>query len=125
MDKIIFPEQKEYLSLLRIGSSPVLQEMEKFAQENKIPILDKNSAELLEILIKIKQPQRVLEIGTAIGYSAIRIAQNLSEGGIVYTIEKSKDNIGKAFDYINRAELDNKIKILEGDAFEIIPKLFF
>ena len=68
-------------------------------------------------------PKRVLEIGTAIAYSSIRIARNLKKKGIVHTIEKSKDNIVLAKGYIKKSGVEEKIKILEGNALEIIPDL--
>lgn len=123
MPKILHKAQQDYLNSLRKDVDPLLQEMENFASQNKIPILDKNSAQFLEQMISLQQPKKVLEIGMAIGYSTIRIAKNLKGKGIVDTIEISKDNIKLAKDYINQSEVSPKINIVEGDALKIMPEL--
>jgi len=123
MDKILYPSQHKYLSRFKDQNDPLILEMEKYANEHNIPILDWQSAAFMEILIRIINPKRVLEIGTAIAYSSIRIAGNLKKKGIVHTIEKSKDNIGLAKGYIKKSGFEKKIKILEGNAFEIMPEL--
>ncbi len=123
MSKILYERQQAYLSSLRNPPDALLKEMEEFALEKKIPILDWNSAEFLEELILIHRPKRVLEIGTAIAYSSIRIARQLRKKAVLDTIEKSKNNITLATEYIKRAKLSSSIKILEGDALEIMPVL--
>jgi len=122
MDKIIFPNQLDYLSSLRGEVDPLLKEMEEFAEAKKIPILNWNSAELLESMIFSKKPKRVLEIGTAIAYSSIRIARILEENCILDTIEKSLDNIKLATDFIKRSGQKSKINLIEGNAILLIPQ---
>lgn len=121
MPKIVYERQLSYLSSLRNSPDTLLKEMEEFAAEKKIPILDWKAAELLEQLILIHRPKRVLEIGTAIAYSSIRIARHLRKKGILDTIEMSKDNIVLATEYIKRAKLNSVINILEGDALKLMP----
>jgi predicted O-methyltransferase YrrM len=121
MDKILYPAQLAYLAQFKDTKDPLIIEMEKYAVEHNIPILDWQSAALLEILIKNANPRRVLEIGTAIAYSSIRIARNLKKKGIVHTIEKSTDNISLAKEFVKRSGFDDKIKILAGDAFDLMP----
>ncbi len=123
MDQILYPSQIKYLEKLRKEPSEVIKEMEEFASKNKVPILDWNAAELLEQLILLKQPKSVLEIGTAIAYSSIRIASKLSKKSSVDTIEISKDNVEIAERFIDKAGLDEKINIIFGDALEVLPKL--
>lgn len=123
LDKILFPAQVEYLSHFANHKDPLIIEMEKYAHENNVPILDQNSAAFMEVLIKMLKPKRVLEIGTAIAYSSIRIARNLKKKGVVHTIEKSDDNIALAKDYIKRSGVGDKIKILAGNAMDIMPDL--
>ncbi len=77
MNEILLPSQEQYLLKLRKESEPLVLEMEEYAKEHKIPILSWQSVEFLEQLIRISKPKRVLEIGTAIAYSTIRIAKNL------------------------------------------------
>jgi len=123
MPKILYDRQLKYLSSLRIAPDDLLIEMEKFAGEKRIPILDWKAAELLEQLILLKKPLKVLEIGTAIGYSSIRIARKLKKNSSLDTIEKSKNNITLAEKFIGRAGLSSKINILKGEAFVIMPLL--
>jgi len=122
MDKIIYHNQIDYLFSLRGEFDPLLKEMEEFAEEKKIPILSWNSAELLEAFILSKKPKRVLEIGTAIAYSSIRIARVLEEDGILDTIEKSTDNLKLAMDYIKRSGQKSKINLIEGNAILLMPQ---
>lgn len=123
MDKIIYAAQLQYLSQFKNQNDKLITEMEKFAKEHNVPILSWQAAAFLEVLIKIANPKRVLEIGTAIAYSSIRIARNLKKKGVVHTIEKSKDNIVLAKGYIKKSGVEEKIKIMEGNAFEIMPEL--
>lgn len=123
MDKILFPSQLQYLTQFKDQNDQLIIEMEKYAIGHNIPILNWQSASFLEILIKLVNPKRVLEIGTAIAYSSIRIARNLKKKGIVHTIEKSKDNIKLANGYIKKSGFEDKIKILEGNALDIMPGL--
>ena len=123
MKKIIYPLQLKYISSFEKQDYALIKKMEKYARENKIPILSKDSSKFLEQLIIINRPKKVLEIGTAIAYSAIKISRNLSSLGKLYTIEKSEDNIKLANKFIKQAKLNNKINLLEGDAQEIMPKL--
>lgn len=123
MSDILYDDQVEYLISLRNQPEPLLKEMEVYAAEKKIPILDWMSAEFLEQLVLVSKPKSVLEIGTAIGYSSIRIAMKLHKKTSLDTIEKSKNNIKLAKDYIKRAKLTSSINIWEGDALEIMPGL--
>ena len=123
MPEIINQTQLKYLTSLRTPPDDLLREMEEFAEAKKIPILDWKSAELLEQLILIYRPKRVLEIGTAIAYSSIRIARQLRKKASLDTLEKSKDNIKLASEFVTKAGLESLINIVEGDALEIMPKL--
>lgn len=122
MPDIIYKNQLDYLSSLRTEPDELIYRMEKYAEEKKIPILDWKSAELLEQMILIKKPKRVLEIGTAIAYSSIRIARKLKKKAHIDTIEKSKNNIKLAAGFIKEAKLNN-INIIEGDALTVMPAL--
>lgn len=123
MKKIIYAEQLEYISSFIKQDNVLIKKIEKYAREHKVPILSKASSKFLEQLIIITQPKKVLEIGTAIAYSSIKIGRNLSSEGKLYTIEKSRDIIKIAKNFINKAKLEDKINLLNGDAREIMPKL--
>ena len=123
MNKIIDPTQSAYISSFRKKTDELIGEMEKYALDNNVPILAWQSADFLEQLVLIKNPRRVLEIGTAIGYSTIRIARNMRGKSAVHSIEKSADTIIIAKEFIERSGFGNKIKLLEGDALNVIPQL--
>lgn len=123
MNKILLSNQLEYISSFRKKTDSLIEEMEIYAREHNVPILSWQSAEFLEQLILIKNPRRVLELGTAIAYSSIRIARNLKDKSVIHTIEKSTDIISVAKDFIVKSGLGAKIKILEGDAVNVMPQL--
>ena len=123
MDKIILSNQLEYLALFRKPPDTLIEEMEAYAKEHNVPILSWQSAEFLEQLVILKNPRRVLELGTAIAYSTIRIARQLKGKSVIHSIEKSSDNISTAKDFIAKSGLAAKIKLLEGDAVNVMPQL--
>lgn len=123
MARIINNSQEKYLNSFITTKDSLLKSIEDYAEKNKVPILDRQSINLLEQIILMIKPQRVLEIGTAIGYSSIRIARLLSKNSTFHTIEKSTDNIKLASENIKKASLQNKIKIIEGDALRILPQM--
>lgn len=123
MARIILSSQEKYLNSFDKKKDSLLKSMEDFAEENNIPILSNQSANLLEQLIVMNKPQRVLEIGTAIGYSTIRIARKLGRKATIHTIEKSTNNIAIAKENFKKSGLENRIKLIEGDALRILPQI--
>lgn len=121
MDKILFPFQLEYLSQFRKQKNVLLAEMEKYAKEKSIPILDWKAADFLDQIIIIKKPKNVLEIGMAIAYSTIRMALHNSVKKVI-TLEVSKGNIKLAEEFINKSKVKNKIEIRYGNALELLNK---
>ena len=123
MSSILKPEQEKYLAKFITEKDPLIIEMEAYAMQNHVPILSKDSAAFLEQQIRITNPKRVLELGTAIAYSSIRIARNLKKKSVVYTIEKSKDNLKVAKKNIDKSGLGDKIHLIFGNALEEMPKI--
>jgi len=123
MAGILKTPQEKYLYSFIATKDSLLKEIEEYADENRVPILNQYSANLLEQIILMLRPKRVLEIGTAVGYSSIRIARLLGRQTTFHTIEKSQDNILLAKENIAKASLQNKIKIIEGDALRILPQM--
>ncbi len=123
MAGILKTPQEKYLYSFITTKDSLLREIEEYAKENRVPILNQYSANLLEQTILMLRPKRVLEIGTAVGYSSIRIARLLGRQTTFHTIEKSQDNILLAKENIAKASLQNKIKIIEGDALRILPQM--
>ena len=100
-----------------------LEKIKQRALENNIPIIMDDTLEVMEkYLIEIK-PERILEIGTAVGYSAICFTKFLTENGVIDTIERDVERVHEAIQNIKKAEVQDKINIYEGDAVEILPTL--
>ncbi len=123
MSKILLSNQHDYISSFRKQPDELIVEMESYAKEHNVPILSWQSVEFLEQLVLLKSPKRVLELGTAIAYSTIRVARQLEGKSVIHTIEKSQDNISVAKEFIAKSGLGARIKLLEGDAVNVMPQL--
>lgn len=102
------------------------QELLKIKQEalkEHIPIIMDDTLNVIEKTLKDKKVNNLLEIGTAVGYSAICFSEFLSENGKIDTIERDTERVNEAKINIKRAEVEGKINILEGDAVDILPTL--
>ena len=100
-----------------------LNKIKEKALEDHIPIIMDDTLEVIEDYLKEKNVKRILEIGTAVGYSAICFTKVLSEEGIIDTIERDEERVKQAKINIEKAEVEDKINIYEGDAVEILPTL--
>ena len=109
---------EDYLKGFTKMKDPFIVHMENYAEENRVPIMDSNAVEALIGLLRIHKPARILEIGSAIGYSAIRIALALPLSSVL-TIERDAVRYAKAIEFINRIELTDRIQIIEADALEL------
>ena len=101
----------------------VFNEIKKKALEDHIPIIMDDTLEIVANILKEIKPTKILEIGTAVGYSAICFSNYLEKNGIIDTIERDEERVKEAKENIKRLELDDKIKIYSGDAVEILPTL--
>ena len=100
-----------------------LEKIKQKALKEHIPIIMDDTLEVVDKILKELKPNRILEIGTAVGYSAICFSEYLQEGGVIDTIEREHDRVEEAKENIIKAEVEEKINILEGDAVEILPTL--
>lgn len=100
-----------------------LTEVRKFGRDNKIPILLDDTLEYISNILNDVKPFRVLEVGTAIGYSALCFSKYLSDGGRIDTIEIESLRVEQALENIEKVGAMDKIRVLEGDALEILPYL--
>ncbi|HEX2232693.1 MAG TPA: O-methyltransferase [Thermoleophilaceae bacterium] len=112
---------QEYLHGLRPERSEVMAEMEAVAERDGVPIVAWETGRLLASLCRALDP-RVLEVGTAIGYSTLHMAEQLEKGRIV-TLEYDPERAAQARSYFERAGLAERIELVEGDANETIPGL--
>ena len=89
-------------------------ELKTYAKEHKVPIILDSGLAFLEKIIKDNNPKKILEIGTAIGYSSIRMAK--ASDAIIYTIERNEEMYNLAINNIKRANLENRINVIYKDA---------
>lgn len=100
-----------------------LNKIKEKALENHIPIIMDDTLEVIAKVLTEKKPKRILEIGTAVGYSAMCFSKYLAEDGLIDTIERDEERIEEAKQNFKKVEVENKINLYEGDAVEILPTL--
>lgn len=111
-----------YLNNLTPPRNELISKMENLAQKENVPIMDLVGMETLLQLLRLSMPKRILEIGAAIGYSAIRMAQALPEVTIV-TIERDEHRYLQAKEHIEQAGLQDRIQLIFGDALEVFDQV--
>jgi len=104
-------------------NDPLLTEMKEYAESRHIPIVVPETARFIEMICAIAKPRRVLEIGTAIGFSSIIIAKALDSECIIDTVEVDADMASTATFYIRKAGLDKVIRIINGEALDVLQCL--
>ena len=112
-----------YIHSLETSNSEILEKIEKSAIADNVPIIRKEMESFLRVMLTVKQPLNVLELGCAVGYSAILMSEYLPEGGHITTIENYEKRIQQAKINISEAGADGKITLLEGDAMEVMADL--
>lgn len=112
-----------YINSLESGDSDFILELAKEAESTFVPVIRKETASLLKTLIRIKKPKKILEVGTAIGYSAIIMSEYMPADCTITTIEKYKKRIPIARENFKKAGREDVILLIEGDAGEILKEL--
>ncbi|KAA6448798.1 O-methyltransferase [Bacillus swezeyi] len=113
--KIGHQELTGYLEQLIKPRPPEIMKLEAYAEEHGVPIMEPTGIEALLQLLSLKNPKKILEIGTAIGYSSIRMALALPEAEI-FTIERDERRYQEAIQNIQSFQLENRIRVFFGDA---------
>jgi caffeoyl-CoA O-methyltransferase len=113
----------DYLDSLRRPADPLLVEMESYAADNDVPIAPRETARLLGMLARAGGARLVLEVGLAIGYSALHIARALPEYGKVVSLERDMQMAAVAQTYLARDPAGAKVEVLLGDAHDTLPGL--
>ena len=112
-----------YLRSLESPENPLLEEIEQEALASYVPIIRKETQSLLKTLLTMLRPARVLEVGTAVGFSALLMSEYLPEGAHITTIEKYEKRIPIARQNFRRAGKEEQITLIEGDAMEVLKSL--
>ena len=112
-----------YINSLDCGNSDICNTIEKEAIADEVPIIRKEMGDLLKVLLQLVQPERILEVGTAVGYSSILMSENMPQNCRITTIENYEKRIPIAKQNFVRAGKEKQITLLEGDAADILKEL--
>ena len=123
MSGITYDYMEEYIRGLIPEREGTLKEIEEFARDNGVPIVQKEAGKFLEFMVSMKKPLRILELGTAIGYSSILMYEAAGTSPDIVTIERDSKMIELARLNLDKFNLADKIIIEEGDCLEILEKL--
>lgn len=119
-DAIVPPYITEYLRAKTTHEDEFLHELEAYAEKESVPIVEPETARFLSVMTEIKKPARVLEVGTAIGYSSILIARQMADSGKITTIEYNGDMVKIARENIEKAGFLDAVTVVEADAKEYL-----
>lgn len=121
-DGLVFAHITAYMRAVRRERDGELGRLEQWARQQKYPIAEPETADLLQILCRIRNPRRIIEIGTCIGFSALLMHQTCPQTEII-TIERNPVMLAPAKENIMRFDAQQAITLLEGDAGEILPTI--
>lgn len=112
-----------FMDSMDTPNSDFLNRLEKYSKETEVPIIRPSMQSFLKLLLAIKQPKRILEVGCAIGFSALLMSEYAPKDCHITTIEKYEKRIPLARENFAKAGKEDKITLLEGDALEILGTL--
>ena len=120
---IVQERMAAYIHSLDSGNGEFLDALERKALSDEVPIIRPDMQSFLKVLLSVHRPERILEVGTAVGFSAILMAQNTDDTCQITTIEKYEKRIPEARENFRLAGVGNRITLLEGDALEVMGRL--
>lgn len=120
---IVDERMVSFINSLDPGNPSYLNELEEYARATDVPIVRTEMQSFLRFLMKMKRPMHILEVGTAIGFSALLMSEYAPEGCKITTIEKYEKRIPLAKENFEKAGKADSITLMEGDALEILPVL--
>jgi caffeoyl-CoA O-methyltransferase len=123
IDAILRRPQAEYLEALVPARDPLLRKMEAFAAEHGHPIADPEVAQLERIMVRLRRPKRVVEVGTNIGYSVIAMGRELDPDAVLETIELDRGILETARRFVAEAGLRCRVVFHEGAALDVLSRL--
>ena len=112
-----------YIHSLEREPDPELEQLRLLAEEKGVPIIRRETESFIKVLLGISRPQSILEIGTAIGYSAIFMAKNTDRATHITTVENFEERIAEAEANINKFGMKDRITLIGKDAADILPDL--
>ena len=112
-----------FINSMETENSRILENIEREALDARVPIIRKEMQSFLKVLLLVKRPMRVLEVGTAVGFSALLMSEYLPESAVITTIENYEKRIPIARENFRRAGKEAQITLLEGDAQDVLKTL--
>lgn len=112
-----------YINSLDVGNTPFLDELERQACEDFVPIIRREMQSFLKVLLAVHRPAKILEVGTAVGFSTLLMSEYTGADCHITTIEKYEKRIPIARGNFKKAGREDRITLLEGDAMEILKEL--
>ncbi len=120
---IVDERMVSFINSFDTGDSEIIETIEREAIADGVPIIRQEMGSLLKVLIHLKKPSNILEVGTAVGYSSILMASHMPKDCRITTIEKYEKRIPIARENFRRAGYEDRITLIEGDAIEIMKEL--
>ena len=120
MSEVLADPIESYLNELLPARDAVLQDMERYAAEHKVPIVGPACGRVLHQLARIAGARRVFEMGSAIGYSTLWLARAVGPQAVVFYTDSDPENARRAEAYLKRARVLDRVKILTGDAIKLL-----
>ena len=120
---IVDERMRTYINSLDMGNTPFLEELEQIALGDRVPIIRREMQSFIKMFLALNQPKRILEVGTAVGFSTLLMCEYGPEDLQIVTIENYEKRIPIARENFRKAERESQITLLEGDAGEILKGL--
>ncbi|MDO4678277.1 MAG: O-methyltransferase [Eubacteriales bacterium] len=120
---IVDERMRTYINSLDMGNTPFLENLEQYALENRVPIIRREMQSFIKMFLALNQPKRILEVGTAIGFSTLLMCEYGPKDLEIVTIENYEKRIPIAKENFRKAQREEQITLLEGDAGEILKEL--
>lgn len=112
-----------YMNSLDTGNTPLLDTIEQEALQDRVPIIRKEMQNFLKMFLSLKKPTRILEVGSAVGFSAILMSEYSPKDCRITTIENYEKRIPVARNNFRRAKMEDVITLIEGDATVVLSEL--
>ena len=120
---IVDERMRTYINSLDMGNTPFLEELEQYAIRERVPIIRREMQSFIKMFLAVNRPKRILEVGTAIGFSTLLMCEYGPEDLQIVTIENYEKRIPIARENFRKAGRESQITLLEGDAGEILKTL--
>ena len=120
---IVDERMRTYINSLDMGNTPFLEELEQYAIRERVPIIRRDMQSVIKMFLAVNRPKRILEVGTAIGFSTLLMCEYGPEDLEIVTIENYEKRIPIAKENFRRAGREAQITLLEGDAGQILKEL--